>query len=245
MNRIASLSVILIPGAVLLSNACATGQTALVPPEESQNESTPKGKNGIVTNGAAPVIAITTVPAHWSRNPALLTLAVWEDGRVVFAREPAGTTEHREGRVSAKAVTRCLKRLREAGVFEFPYENSAHYGPDSEFVVLYARNGEDEIELKSWHEIFERDGRHVVNSHGVHSHQGRERESLLDPPDSPYVKFRRIWDVTKRELLALIPEESEPFDGDWEATYDRVGEVSFELQKKRYFERLEKKARSE
>lgn len=238
MNRIASLSVILILGAVLLSNACATGQIAQVPPEKSQNELTSKGKNGIVTNGAAPVIAITTVPAHWSRNPALLTLAVWKEGRVVFARERAGQTEHREGRVSADAVTRSLKRLREAGAFELPYENAWHSGPDSDVVVLYARDSDDELKFGSWHEIFERDGRNVVNSSGVHPLRGPKRERLLGPPNSPYAEFRRIWEITKREMLALVPDESRPFEGDWEALYERIGEVSFELQRKRYFERL-------
>jgi hypothetical protein len=243
MIRTPPSSVVVVLSVLPFAHIPAAGQEALHPPKKPQCETTSHVANEPAPVDA-PVIVIRTDPGMQVRTPASLSLVVWHDGRVFFSRERDGEIEHRAGQVSEEDVTRCLLQLRQAGVFEIPYENSSHYGSDAEFVVLYARDATDEIELASWHERFEGDDQLVVNSRGVHVRYGRTRESFLDPPDSPYARFRGIWDVTKREMLSLIPEESEPFVGDWEALYECVGEVSFELQKKRYFERLKKKTES-
>ncbi len=152
-----------------------------------------------------------------------LVVAVWSDGQIVFrGTSPDGTPHLRRGRIGGGAVDACMARLRSQGFFAFPKPTMHYMGPDAAYVKLWVRDGSRQRAFDSWHENWADNDKVVVTSAGVIALEGRPKEQFLDPPDSEYARFRRLWDKTKATLLALIPEESEPYGGDEEELVEQL-----------------------
>lgn len=179
-----------------------------------------------VLDDAQPVIAIWWHGGRQLRGPGSLLLVVLSDGTVIFAdsKQPGGEGL-RVGRLDEAAIDSCIMELRTIGFFQFPKDQRTYAGPDSEVMSLFGRDGRIAAVLTSWHERWTNDDSVVVTSRGVISLRGRAKEEFLDARDSDYARFRRIWDNAKTRMLALTPEESEPFHGDWRAVHERVGQL--------------------
>ncbi len=123
--------------------------------------------------------------------------ASWADTPAIKVVEHSSRGESKDiGTVSAKDdATRIeiLKFWQEAKKV-FPKDRQNLYGPDSGYIEITITNGEEEIVVRSWHPLYEKNLKVVVTSHGVESLEGRNREEVLKADKEWYREARRVFD---------------------------------------------------
>jgi len=118
----------------------------------AQTPPPPDGPFRIPTDGSdRPFLAI------WRNNEGrvreskapYLRVAIWDDGRVVFAKDPSKWSHDLlQGRIAAYRVERLKKALLETGVFEL--KGNAYLGPDAPTDCITIELGEKKQMLYWW-----------------------------------------------------------------------------------------------
>ena len=172
-------------------------------------------------NDQTPILAIWRERVSSADAEVLLT--VWENGAIVFSDE-AHTTTMRRAEVNKKKIVQCVSAIRAAGFFDFPSRNTRYFGPDSDYVVVAGRDGANLQVFASWHERWLANDKVVVTDAGVVALEGRSKEDYRLDPESPYGRFRSLWDTAKSYMLALVPDNSAPF-------HDEGGKILEQLRR--------------
>jgi hypothetical protein len=135
--------------------------------------------------------------------------AVWSDGRIVWRAN--GTLL--QSRIDVKRIDDLLQRLHRVGVFGHGKAYDGNTGPDSDFDVIEVRLADRVLQMNSWHEVFEKNPKLVVTSHGVESLDGRDRSAVLAAQPPEYQHFRRVWSDIRATVESWTPSEGEAFTG--------------------------------
>lgn len=169
----------------------------------------------------APAIAILSIPG--SNTPTVLRparagpdleVAVWPDGRIIWAARGASEDRHLlEARIGPKLVTALIEELRSRRVFLDAVFSEVHYGPDSDYTLIQIVAGAERVELRSWHERFESNPNLVVTEHGVGALQGESREAAMQRSSPDYRRFRAVWSHIRSTLASWIPATGAPVLG--------------------------------
>jgi len=116
-----------------------------------------------------------------------LVLAVWEDGVLLLAADPAAPGERLlAGRAEKADVAALIEAIGKTGFFEEKREG--HVVPDAASTTIAARAGGREA-LRSWHE-------HLLPGFGGDINT-----------DADYRRFVRMWKGTRGAIEALAPVE--------------------------------------
>jgi hypothetical protein len=143
-----------------------------------------------------------------SRGGPGLILAAWPDGHIVWSGDRLkGGAPYRAGRVDPKKISALLGRFEKEGLFSDETLNQAHFGPDSEFLTVFIKSGKQQVQMQSWHELFEESDNLVATEGGVSVLEGRRRLDVLRKAKPEYLFFRTVWSETRDRLSGLIPAE--------------------------------------
>jgi hypothetical protein len=157
-----------------------------------------------------PAIALTIEVHEGADDPILM--AVWSDGLVIWAKDQVkGGPPFLTARVEATKVDEFLTHLAKKKVFEKDEDFLVHFGPDSDYHSLRIRSGKKQVELLSWHELFEANPNLIATSHGITSLDGEKREDVLKADAKEYQEFRKLWSEIRDFTTSLIPREGKPY----------------------------------
>jgi hypothetical protein len=143
-----------------------------------------------------------------SGKPAII-LAAWPDGLIVWSDDRLrGGPPYRAGHVDPRRVKALLTAFDQDGLFADERLNDGHFGPDSQFTTVFVKSGKKQVEMRSWHELYEEGGGLVVDHHGVSFLDGRHKLDVLRKAPADYLFFRLVWSETRSKLAELMPGES-------------------------------------
>jgi hypothetical protein len=158
------------------------------------------------------VLAVTT--ENWglpSSGGSKLIMALWNDGYIVWSKDNLhGGPPYRAARIDAEKWQTLLTQLEQKGVFADKKLNRANFGPDSKFTTLYVKAGKRQLEMRSWHELYEEGGRTVAEASGLTGLEGRRLEDVLKEQPADYRKFRTVWKDIRTLASGLIPKSGTP-----------------------------------
>lgn len=138
----------------------------------------------------APVLAIWRDSARSTRtpDPPYLRVAIWSDGRVVFARDPSvWSHDLREGHISREAAEALLERVDATGVFDLP--SFRYLVPDAPIDCLLVVDGE-RSQILYWDEV-------EMRGYGIN----------IDPQPH-HLAFMAAWKQVNALAIAAVPQES-------------------------------------
>ena len=157
-----------------------------------------------------PAIALTIEVHEGPDDPILM--AVWSDGMIIWAKDQVkGGPPFLTAQVDAAKVNEFLTRLEMKQVFEKDEYFFVHFGPSSDYHSLRIRSGKKQVELLSWHELFETNRNLIATSHGITSLDGEKREDVLKADLKEYQEFRKLWSEIRDFTTSLIPREWKPY----------------------------------
>lgn len=175
----------------------------------------------VLTDEASiPVAAIYTEHSPWEYQGPQISVAVWNDGRIIWSGDLLkGGPPYRVGTVAPQQVEAFLDRLDARGVFRDQTLNQANFGPDAPVTTIAIADGARQLNMMSWHELFEEDPDLVVTSSGVVPLEGRRRAEVLATEPASYRRYRESWAVIRDEFMSLIPTAGQ-----------EAGDVRFEMR---------------
>lgn len=119
-----------------------------------------------------------------------LRVAIWSDGRIVFAKDPKKWEQELfEGRIEAARVTELKKALEETGVFEL--KGNCYLVPDAPVDCIMLDLGAKQ-QMLYWDEI-------ESANYGINI-----------SPKPHHLKFKTCWKEVNKLALKAIPKQSQP-----------------------------------
>lgn len=154
----------------------------------------PSPKAPPLTLGAArPIVAIWCVSQGFRPGPPYLRIAIWEDGRVLFAEKPDQWSDAlREGKISPEEVSRLKRALGETGVFAL--RSAAYLVPDAPDLCMVLNIGGKRRSFH-WDEV-------------ENPHYGINIE-----PTPEHLRFKACWKAVNQLAVVARPGKSGPVSG--------------------------------
>jgi hypothetical protein len=106
-----------------------------------------------------------------------------------------------------------LDQYAREGTFERKSLNDPQYGPDSSYLTILAKHDGEVLEMTSWHELFEQEGRLVTTATGSRAPGDETKWEVLAKEPADYLVYRLVWSELRREVQTLVPHEGEPTKG--------------------------------
>lgn len=156
---------------------------------------------------AESVLAIFT--NDWGRGshegPRLI-LSVWGDGTIVWSQDGLrGGAPYFESKIAAAEISSMLKRFDDLGAFDVPRLGQANFGPDSKFTTILVRTEGKELQMDSWHELYEANGKVIAADQGLTGLEGKKLLQALSEQPAEYLHYRLTWLQLRFEAAKLIP----------------------------------------
>jgi hypothetical protein len=127
-------------------------------------------------------------------TPPFLRVAIWADGRVVFAPDPERWSHKlREGRIALAEVEKLKARVAETGVFEL--KGTTYLVPDADVDCLMVDFGPKRRQMLYWDEV-------ETPGYGIN----------IDPKPQ-HLRFKACWKAVNALALAVRPEDAESVAG--------------------------------
>ena len=165
-----------------------------------------------------PAIAVT-IQIHEEPKPHILA-AIWPDGTIIWSEDQKnGGPPYLTAKIDAAKLTAFLAKLEKESVFKKTADGVFQTGPDSSYHRIDLLSGKKHGSLASWHELFERNPKLVVSSHGVSSLDGRTREQVMREDEQAYRDFRTLWKEIRDFTRGLIPKKGERYEGELKFKY--------------------------
>lgn len=135
-----------------------------------------------------------------------LIVAVWGDGTIVWSDDRLnGGMPYRSARIDPKKVKSLLAGLKRDGAFDEKSLQRGYLGPDSHHTVILVRFENKQLEMSSWHELYEGDSKRIALSYGLTLLDNRQRYQALKDEPSEYLLFRMVWSDIRARAAELIP----------------------------------------
>lgn len=144
-----------------------------------------------------PILAVWRDGGGFRLNatPKRLRLAIWEDGRVVFSRNPnTWSDELYVGRISETAVTELKNGLQTTGVFDLP--GHCYLVPDAPIFCTMIAVGERQ-QLLYWDEV-------ESSTYGININ-----------PEPHHLAFKTAWWEVNKLGIRALPSEATRFGGEF------------------------------
>ena len=131
------------------------------------------------------LLSIAASSLSWAGTPAI---KVTEHSSRGESKDIVSVSANNE--VTRAEILNLWKEAKEV----FPRDRRNLFGPDSSYVEIMVTNGDEEIIVRSWHPLYEKNQKVVVTSHGVESLDGRLKEDVLKADKKWYREARRVFD---------------------------------------------------
>jgi hypothetical protein len=129
-----------------------------------------------------------------SSKAPYLRIAIWENGRVLFARNTSKWShELLVATIEPAQITELKNEIEKTGVFKL--EGTCYLVPDAPEDCLMINLGERQQILR-WDEV-------ETPGYGINSY---------NPPKPQHVNFKKCWKAVNQLALKLIPKESKPYE---------------------------------
>lgn len=144
-----------------------------------------------------------------------LIFCLWDDGTLVWSDDQLkGGVPFRSAHLPPETLSKTLEQLDNRGAFEMPESNRSHWGPDSSFTRIVLRGQNKELEITSWHELYEAEGKAIAASYGLRGLKpGEKLLSALAKEPAEYLHFRMTWLEVRLAAANLIPKSGTPIAG--------------------------------
>ena len=183
--------------------------------DEQANKGSSRGGKAKVLSipGSEPMVLITSVSVGKSeaveeldrQDGAKIVAALWADGTVLWSDDRLrGGPLYRLGLAEAGRAEAMLLYLRNE-VFGDEGLGRGYVGPDSDYLVIRAVDGERELTLRSWHESFEQKEDLVATAGGIKVRGDKSREAILAEEPADYRRFRDAWAEIRMRMGEMIP----------------------------------------
>jgi len=131
------------------------------------------------------LLLIAALSASWADAPAIK----------VVGHSPRGeskdiVTVGANDDATREAILRFWQETKKA----FPEDRRNLFGPDSGYIEIRITNGHEEIMVRSWHPLYEKNKKLIVTSSGIESLNGRDRKEVLDADQKWYREARKVFD---------------------------------------------------
>ena len=134
-------------------------------------------------------------------------VALWRDGRVIWSGDSMeGGPPFRTAHVSRARVAQFVGSA--SACAHIDDVTGIHFGPDSAYHAVYFAVPGRTVYAESWHELFERNEKVVVTSHGVSGLGGRTRAEVHAADVPEYQSFRLGWGDIRSLAASLVAEAS-------------------------------------
>jgi hypothetical protein len=176
----------------------------------------PKGK---------PLIAAiyTSGSGYGSDGSSSLIVGFTTDRQVIWSKRPLdGGPQYRIGRCDPKQLQRILDRSRREGWPKDKDLTEDRSGLDAPYTVIRLGRGKEFLEMASWHEIAETEGRWVGTSRGLELRGGRKVDDIPAPQPAGCRHFRAGWTEPRTSLTALIPRTGRLIRGTIESSHSEL-----------------------
>ncbi|MDM8006579.1 MAG: carboxypeptidase-like regulatory domain-containing protein [Phycisphaerae bacterium] len=160
-------------------------------------------------SSAAPAVVIYYCAAGMRSEPAesSVIVEVWPNGQIAWSDNlVSGGSPYKRGSVKAERIGGVIESLAADRVFEDGSLLRGSFGPDSDYLVIRVFDGSKQIELASWHELFEANPNLVATSRGIEPLKGRNRSEVLAADSKEYRRFRAVWDRIRQEVNRITAE---------------------------------------
>ena len=140
-----------------------------------------------------PFLAIwqDTVGMVMGSQAPYLRIAIWNDGRIVFAQDPKKWNhELRQGTIDTAGLAQLKKAIKATGVFEL--KGNCYLVPDAAVDCMMIDVG-DKQQMLYWDE---------VESPGY---------GINISPKPHHLEFKKCWKEVNRLAIAVLPKQSEPY----------------------------------
>jgi hypothetical protein len=160
-----------------------------------------EGKEGneqrnVALGSVRPLVAIWCIKQGRLSPGPHLRIAIWDDGRVLFAADPRNPTKWshqlREGKVPAERLAELKKQITRTGVFDL--KETSYLVPDADFGFMRVNFGTRQ-QMLGWDEV-------ESLGYGIDS-----------APESHQVRFKQCWQAVNRLALACRPADAKPVKG--------------------------------
>lgn len=167
----------------------ARTESPLWPIKETQKEAAVKEP---LFSGAKPFLAIWRDSGGRGRSGApYLRIAIWDDGRVVYAKDPKNwSTDLLEGEIDDSQLASLKKKVTAAGVFKL--KGHCYLVPDAPVDCMMINSG-NEKQFLYWDEV---------------EHPGY---GINIAPKSQHVAFKRAWKTVNNLAIESTPKNGRPF----------------------------------
>lgn len=130
-------------------------------------------------------------------NPPYLRIAIWNDGRVIFAAGTNGWNHDlREGHIDTARVAKLKSALEATGVFDL--KGTCYLVPDAPVDCVLVDVG-TKRQMLFWDEV-------ESPNYGIN----------IDPTPA-HLEFKKCWKEVNRLALESIPKDSKPREGKFKA----------------------------
>jgi hypothetical protein len=163
-----------------------------------------------------PLISIVVLSGGYVREEPMeyVIFAAWKDGRVIWSGDPTrGGAPLYKAKLPAGQFAILINKLDQLATKanSLPLRHSV--GPDSAYTQIRYRNGANDFQLDSWHEISELNPKLVASSLGIEALHGRKREDVLAASSEPYRQFRQLWQELRESIRQILPASGEKVEG--------------------------------
>lgn len=143
-----------------------------------------------------------------------LIFAAWDDGYVVWSRDHRkGSTRYHAGRIAPVVFEEVLSNFAREGLLDHSSISQPKFGPDSKTTVIYIKSKDVVLEMESWHELYEAEGKVVATAAGLVPLGDRRRFDILAKEPADYLFYRWVWNELRLVATSLTPVTSKPIEG--------------------------------
>lgn len=103
--------------------------------------------------------------------------------------------------------------------------SQAQFGPNSSWTQITLAIAGRRLEMASWHELYESNGRVVATHHGLTALAGRDKDAVLAEQPAAYRQYRKTWAEIRDRLNRLLPSDANA------ATEDELHSLARQLRR--------------
>jgi hypothetical protein len=162
-----------------------------------------------------PLVRIVVLGGDLLEEPReSVVFAAWKDGRVVWSGDQTcGGAPLFRANVSAGQFARFINNLEQLATKAKSLPDRTWVGHHSTYSQIRYRNGANDFQLDSWHEVSELNPILVASSLGIEALHGRKREDVLAASTEEYRQFRQVWQELRDSISQMLPASGEKVDG--------------------------------
>jgi hypothetical protein len=151
-----------------------------------------------------------------------LIVAIWPDGQAIWSNDRLqGGAPYLTGTVEKTKLEAVLSQIEKDGFLSDKVLAGLRYGPDAGYTTMKVKTAKQSLEMGSWHELYEANGKVVATDHGLQGRGDKTKLAVLKEQPAQFLYYRMAWSDLRFLMVSLIPTNGQPVQGqlDFDAGY--------------------------